>query len=464
MRRLMVLLCVLLPALAQAKVTGLAYGALSATGGDRATSTAGPLGNGVPGNRLGGLGSALEYVGCRRFLALPDRGPNAVPWNRGLDNTTAYINRVQTLHMTLGPSRPGAAFAFQLHSRLLATTLLWSSTPLVYGNGKDEGAASAVPTGNTPRRFYFTGRSDGFDPAHASNWPADARLDPESLRLAPDGRSFYLGDEYGPHLYRFGRASGRRVGVIKLPAGLAVDHPADTASAEDRANRRGRVGNHGLEGLAISPDGGQLFAAMQGALLQDGGRHGAFARVLRIDRSTGAVREYVYPLDRVGDYAGKPHYAGISEILAINDHALLVDERGGGGAGTGRPARVKRIYRIDLDSARSIPADASGSRELADRAMHKHLFVDLVRLLKRHGLATDAVPEKFEGMSFGPDVRIDGRLRHTLWISTDNDFLDRLPRRGHPRGVVNPNRFLVLGFGGSDLPGWHRRRRAGCPR
>lgn len=465
MRRLMLLLCALTPMRVHAKVTGLAYGALSGAGGDRAVSTAAPLGNGVPGNRLGGLGSALEYAGCHRFLALPDRGPNAVPWNRALDNTTAYVNRVQTLRLSLVPVQGGAArFPLRIRADVLATTLLWSSTPLVYGNGKAEGAASGVPTVNTPRRFYFTGRSDGFDPAHTSSWPADARLDPESLRLAPDGRSFYLGDEYGPHLYRFDRTSGRRVGVIKLPAGLAVDHPADTASAEDRANRRGRVGNHGLEGLAISPDGRQLFAAMQGALLQDGGRHGAFARVLRIDRSTGAVREYVYPLDRVGGDAGKPRYAGISEILAINDHALLVDERGGGGAGSGRPARVKRIYRIDLDSARSIPADASGSRELADRAMHKHLFVDLVRLLKRHGLAAGAVPEKFEGMSFGPDVRIDGRPRHTLWISTDNDFLDRLPRRGHPRGVVNPNRFLVLGFGGPDLPGWHRRRRAGCPR
>ena len=200
MRTLAALLLIVLPSMACAKVTVLAYGALPGRGGDLALATAPALGNGVPGNRLGGLGSALDYAGCHRFLALPDRGPNAMPWNRALDNTTAYINRVQTLRMTLAPARGDARFPMQVHARLLATTLLWSSTPLVYGDGKDVGAASGIPALDGSGRFYFTGRSDGFDPAHGSDWPADARLDPESLRLAPDGRTFYLGDEYGPHL------------------------------------------------------------------------------------------------------------------------------------------------------------------------------------------------------------------------------------------------------------------------
>ena len=36
------------------------------------------LENGVPANSLGGFGSAIAYASGNTFLALPDRGPNAV--------------------------------------------------------------------------------------------------------------------------------------------------------------------------------------------------------------------------------------------------------------------------------------------------------------------------------------------------------------------------------------------------
>jgi len=44
---------------------------------DFASRTAGLLENGVPGNRLGGMGSGLASMGGDYFIALPDRGPNA---------------------------------------------------------------------------------------------------------------------------------------------------------------------------------------------------------------------------------------------------------------------------------------------------------------------------------------------------------------------------------------------------
>src|SRR5476649_594092 len=56
--------------------------AISSTNGlyeDFATQTAGLLENGVPGNRLGGLGSGLTYIGGDLFLALPDRGATPSP-------------------------------------------------------------------------------------------------------------------------------------------------------------------------------------------------------------------------------------------------------------------------------------------------------------------------------------------------------------------------------------------------
>jgi len=64
------------------------------------------LENGNPANILGGLGSGIAWAGGHTFLALPDRGPNAINFadvNEGLalDNTVTYIPRFHTITMEL---------------------------------------------------------------------------------------------------------------------------------------------------------------------------------------------------------------------------------------------------------------------------------------------------------------------------------------------------------------------------
>jgi len=114
------------------------------------------LENGVPANNLGGLGSAITYAGGNEFLALPDRGPNAVPFNSAVDDTVAYVNRFHTVHLNLTPNHSGSGLPFELKPLLQQTTLLWSATPLVYGSVNGSG----VPPINGLMRYYFTGRSD----------------------------------------------------------------------------------------------------------------------------------------------------------------------------------------------------------------------------------------------------------------------------------------------------------------
>jgi len=110
-----VLVSFLLAPIAYAGTELIAIGTVSGAYEDFATKTADPLESGIPGNRFGGLGSGLAYAGGNTFLALPDRGPNATIYNTNVDNTTSYINRFQTFHLSLAPSDAGSALPFTLN-------------------------------------------------------------------------------------------------------------------------------------------------------------------------------------------------------------------------------------------------------------------------------------------------------------------------------------------------------------
>ena len=70
----------------------------------------------------------------------------------------------------------------------------------------------------------------------------------------------------------------------------------------------------------LLPDGKTLVGVMQSPLLQDGGTDtGLVTRIVTIDIRTGWTREYAYPLDTVK--------TTVSEILAVNNHEFLLDER-----------------------------------------------------------------------------------------------------------------------------------------
>jgi hypothetical protein len=114
----------------------------------------GTLENGAAANLLGGLGSAITYVNGDTFLALPDRGPNAVSYNAALDDTVSYINRFHTIQMTLEPNNSGSGLPFTLTPVLRQTTLLHSLLPLAYGQG---GAAAGGVGRGALRRTIFCG-------------------------------------------------------------------------------------------------------------------------------------------------------------------------------------------------------------------------------------------------------------------------------------------------------------------
>jgi hypothetical protein len=334
---------------------------------------------------------------------------------------------------------------------------------LVYGDGAGLGyqvdgvtpLGSGAPALNAVNHtHYFTGRSDNFDPSRPSTNPDNARLDPESIRVSNDGRSVFISDEYGPAVYQFDRMTGKRIKSFILPANLAITHlsPQKAVEKGSTLNPVGRVTNKGMEGLAITPDGKMLVGIMQANLQQDKKKS---LRIVTIDIDSGTTHEYAYQLT---------DGSGASDIVAVNNHQFLVDERKGNGMAdtplltdTASAAEVKELFLIDLDGAQDVTAM---SGDLSSYAVAKTPFLDIIAKLNAAGIDSYMIPSKIEGLAFGQDVVVNGVTKHTLVIANDNDFLatiaDPFKLPGDPnRGTVaNPNQFYVFAFDDGDLPGF----------
>jgi hypothetical protein len=357
-------------------VSGTALDSFGLTGN---ICQAGVPANCVPKAIFGGFGSDLTYTGHDNvFIAAPDRGP--------FDGLTdvPYLDRFYVLQITTDVD---ASFP-NIQTQLLDTRFL-----------KDQGGES------------FVGAAGSF-----AN-----RLDPEGIRVSPDG-TFYVSDEYGPYIFEFNR-QGHLMRRLTIPAKFAIAEPSANPNEELLDNSAGRQANRGMEGLAISPDGLTLFGIMQNALLQDHGlnpppgtdRLGLNNRILKVDLLTGETHEYVYVLDAIN------RGQGVCEILAINDHEFLVAERDNRSNLQTPPQAPTRktIYKINLNGA----TDVSGIESLPAGALpagitpvSKELFINLLDPALN---LTATIPEKIEGLAWGPDLP-DGR--HLLYVISDNDL------------------------------------------
>jgi hypothetical protein len=447
---------------AHAAINLIAIGSLSGTYEDLSDATRAPLENGVAGNRFGGVGSGLAYAGGDIFLGLPDRGPNAVPYAASVDDTVSYINRFHTLQLSLAPNPdyplvPGS-LPYVLTPTLRGTTLLASPTPLTYGTGagltdnSGHPLGSGAPALNTRLLHYFTGRSDNFDPTKPSTNPNNARFDSEGIRLSNDGLSVFISDEYGPYLYQFNRLTGVRTRAFKLPDNLAITYLSAQKDVEINNNNNpvGRVTNKGMEGLAITPDGRTLVGIMQANLEQDKSKG---LRIVTVDIASGATHEYAYKLTTG---------SGVSEIVAINNHQFLLDERDGSGMADtpAKPsaAQVKQLFVIDLNGAVDISNVVGPNADLSGSAVQKWPFMDLVAKLTGPpaNLSPYLIPSKIEGVAFGADIQVNGVSKHTLFVANDNDYLATIadPLNPATEFAANPNQFYVFTFEDADLPGY----------
>lgn len=232
--------------------------------------------------------------------------------------------------------------------------------------------------------------------------------DPEALRRLPDGKILWASEGdlrrgFPPALYE-ANAAGVLTRQFALPGCFSV------------GPGHGARDNLAFEGLATNAAGTLAWVAMENALQQDGlppsaDSPGGPCRFTLFDlRSGHAVRQIAYSLDAIpaaplppGGYADN----GVSEILLLDDHRLLVLERAYM-AGRGNSLR---LYEIDT-------RDASNTLHLDTLTAANHQPARKARVADFATLGLSRL-DNTEGMTWGPKLP-DGR--RTLWMVSDDNF------------------------------------------
>jgi hypothetical protein len=359
------------------------------------------------------------------FYVLPDRGYN-------VSGTADYRARLNKLSVTFKPPAdptPERQRQDNVVATLTDTVLLTDSrgeslTGLDPGEGGVRAAANGFP-----------------DLPQAAN--GRISIDSESLALLTDG-GFFIGDEYGPYVYRFS-ATGRLIAAIRPPEAFipkrkgkdnfSSNNPGPGASAPEPPNPdSGRQNNQGFEGLSLTPGGKFLVVALQSATRQDSGpapERRRYARLLYYDVADlelpRLVREHVVPLPVFANADGKPRVAAQSELLALDEtHFFLLCRDSGNGYGTDG---ATNIAGSDYDG--TVPVAPGG--KLADGIVPATLtpFIDLnaPAQLSRFGLHNgepndrNNLSEKWEGMALVPALDPANPRDFFLFITNDNDFI-----------------------------------------
>ena len=277
--------------------------------------------------------------------------------------------------------------------------------------------------------------------------------------------TYWISDEYATYLYQFS-APGKMLQAISPPqaflprrnntisfsaASPPIYAPNTTISPEDPTS--GRANNQGLEGLTASPDGKSLYAVLQSATIQDGGKSSSKRRYTRmlqysVDTTTSPstpnitlAAEYTIPLPIL---PSSSKVAAQSELHYISPTQFLLLARDSG-AGHGAPS-TRSTYRnadvIDISAATNVLGsradEAQGQVASRDGVLKGDIVAatycpwlsfnvdaQLARFGVRNGGAQgDALlNEKWESFAVIAADAEDGSGGHYLLSLSDNDFI-----------------------------------------
>ena len=200
--------------------------------------------------------------------------------------------------------------------------------------------------------------------------------DPEGIARRPGHDSVLVVDEGTRDLREYDPASGELLRTVAPPA-----------IYDGRVKK-----NNGFESIAAALDGKSIWIATEGPLRRDGrgpnAMTGGWVRLQRLDASFAPAGQYAY---RTEPGLG---FVGVVDLLMTPEGELLVLERALTGGGFSA-----RIFSVDLSQA----TDVSSFEKLRNREDFRP--VEKKKLWERSGGF-----QNFEGMAFGPDLAIGGRL------------------------------------------------------
>lgn len=293
--------------------------------------------------RGGGYGSdaAAHPTNANQFYALTDRGPNA-------DFDGIAGKGKQFLVPNYTPSI--GLFELQADSKIIKVKEIIlkdkNGNPISgLPNPKAFGGTNEVPY-NVHGQPMTVNPQLPFD-AVSNPIKTDINgLDPEGLAALQDG-SFWVSDEYGPHLVHY---DGNGVEIERINA-FANDERNNvmvegkpillpTEFTKRRANR-------GMEALTITPDQMTLVGIMESSMdnPDKSGRLSSLVRMVTINLVSGQIAQYLYRLDNAAHVT--------SGIVALNDHEFYLIEHDRKFPLLDKSAQ-KLIYKIDIAHATDI--------------------------------------------------------------------------------------------------------------
>ncbi len=297
--------------------------------------------------RNGGFGSdaAAHPTNPNQFYALTDRGPNA-DFNGSAGAGKLFLTPNYTPCIGL--------FELQANSQILKIKdILLKDTqgnPISgLPNPKALGGTKEIPY-DVDGQLMVVNHELPFDETSNPIRTDINGLDPEGLAALNDG-SFWISDEYGPHLVHYD-ADGIELARINPFAkdernNIVIDGKQLLLPAEF-ANRRA---NRGMESLTITPDQTMLVGVIESSLDNPDkvGRDADLTRIITINLVTGHIAQYLYRLDTAKHVN--------SGIVAINDHEFYIIEHD-----RKMPLQEvnaqKHIYKIDIAQATNIESVA----------------------------------------------------------------------------------------------------------
>src|SRR5699024_3150177 len=298
--------------------------------------------------RGGGNGSdaATHPTKANQFYALTDRGPNA-------DFDGIAGKGKQFLVPNYTPSI--GLFELQADSKIIKVKeiiLKDSNGNPISGlpNPKAFGGTNEVPYDDNGQPMTVNPQLP-FD-AVSNPIKTDINgLDPEGLAALQDG-SFWVSDEYGPHLVHYD-ANGVEIARINAFANdernnvMVEAKPIllPTEFSKRRANR-------GMEALTITPDQTTLVGIMESSMdnPDKSGRLSSLVRMVTINLVSGQIAQYLYRLDNAAHVT--------SGIVALNDHEFYLIEHDRKFPLQHKSAQ-KLIYKINIAQATDIATIAN---------------------------------------------------------------------------------------------------------